>query len=73
MASALTLNDDDFDAIISEARQFVKAVQRGGDSGEGAAVPSHDLLRPMEVSDDEVEDQWLEKFAQSHHEEASAC
>lgn len=73
MASALTLNDDDFDAIIGEAQQFVKAVQHGGDSGEGAAMRSQDLLRSVEVSDDQVEDHWLEKFVQSHHTEAGAC
>ncbi|KAM6491758.1 hypothetical protein JOM56_012798 [Amanita muscaria] len=62
MASAQTLTDNDFDAIIKEAQKAMKA--RRGDSGESTTAPPEDL-QPMEISDDDDEEQWLANFAKS--------
>lgn len=67
MASAVALTDEEFDVIIDKAQVFVKATNRGnGDSESAPSNPVGHIHQPVEVSDDEAEEQWVPKLCKSH-------
>jgi hypothetical protein len=66
MASAIALSNDDFDTIIEKAQVFVKATNRGGGDSESAPLNAEPVHQPMEVSDDEDEEQWVPKLCKSY-------
>lgn len=66
VASAVNLTEEALDTIIEKAQAFVKVSNRGKDSE--SAPPNHEeysILQPVEVSDDEAEDNWMPKLCKS--------
>jgi hypothetical protein len=67
MASAIALTEEEFDTIIDKAQAFVKISNRGkGDSEMATSKNPVNILKPLEVSDDEAEGQWVPKLCKSH-------
>jgi hypothetical protein len=64
MASAVALSDEEFDAIIDKARAFVTN-RSSGESESAPAIPTEHVHQPVEVSDDEADEQWVPKLCTS--------
>jgi hypothetical protein len=60
MASAVALTNEEFNIIVDKAQVFIKATnQSNGDSESAPSNPARHVHQPMEVSDDEAEEQWI--------------